>query len=325
MKKIIVQANANIALIKYWGKRDGNLFLPTKSSLSVTLSALSTQTSISFNSCDFDEIVLNGRIVERVANNKLRRFLDLFRKKYGIRNCFKINTKNNFPTAAGLASSSSGFASLAFALNKVCNLNLEKKDLSILARQGSGSACRSIYGGFVLWEKGKSLDGSDSYARQLFDKNYWPEFCVLVLVLNDKQKKISSRDAMQITVNTCKIYKDWLQESEKNLLEMIDGIKSKDFTKVGSIAENDCLQMHKTMQESHPSINYLSDTTLQVIHEVKLLREKNVECYFTIDAGPNVKILCKKNNLNKINKYFENKDYIKKIITCSIGTGVLEL
>lgn len=310
-KKIKVKANANIALIKYWGKRDEKLFLPTKSSLSITIPFLMTFTEIELkeHTEKQDEIYLDGKLAEGKTKEKIVKFLDLFRKLYNIKNYFKINTKNEFPTCAGLASSASGFVALSLALNEICELNLSKKELSILARQGSGSASRSIYDGFVLWHKGEKDDGSDSYAEQLFDQNHWSEFKVLIAIVDEKEKKLSSREAMQITVKTSSSYKKWLIDSEKRIPEMIEAIKNKDFKKVGQLAEVDCLQMHQTMKDSHPSIDYLQPETLKIIEKIKELRKNGTDCYFTIDAGPNVKILCLEKDVEQIKGFVLNTEY----------------
>jgi len=322
MNKITVQANANIALIKYWGKRDQNLFLPTKSSLSVTLSGLTTITSIEFNSKNYDEIVINNHPVPKKSKEKIVKFLNLFRKSYNIKNYFKINTKNEFPTAAGLASSASGFVALSYALNKICNLNLTKKELSILTRRASGSAARSVFGGFAIWHKGQKIDGSDSYAEQLFPQDYWPDFCVLVAVVNDQEKKVSSRDAMQITVKTSPFYDEWVQSSEQKIPEMIKAIKERDLKTVGLLAESDCLDMHKTMQTSIPAINYWQPETIDIMNVVKKLRDNGIDCYFTIDAGPNVKILCLRKDLEDIKKSVQAVGAVKQFIVCGVGYGV---
>lgn len=340
MNKIKVQANANIALIKYWGKRDEDLFLPTKSSLSTTLFGLQTITSIekidskqivTLNSfqgpLDFyrDEVFVDQKPADQKSFANIVRFLDLFRKKYGIKDFFKIETENKFPTAAGLASSASGFAALAYGLNKICEINLDLKELSILARQGSGSACRSLHGGFVIWHKGKKNDGSDSYAQQLFDQNFWPEFCVLVVVVCTQEKKISSRSAMQNSVKTSSFYPRWLQGSQARIPKLIKAIEQKDFDLVGQLAQEDCLGMHKTIQTSVPSINYFQDATLQVIETVKKLQSNGISCFFTIDAGPNVKVLCLKKDLDKIKDILKQVSGVQQIIECSVGGGVKEI
>jgi diphosphomevalonate decarboxylase len=321
MKKIIVQANANIALIKYWGKRDIHFFLPTKSSLSVTLDGLQTKTAITFNDKK-DLIFCNGENSSQDFEKKTIQFLNLFRKQYNVKQFFKIDTQNLFPTAAGLASSASGFASLAFGVSKICDLNLSKKELSILARQGSGSASRSIFGGFAIWHKGEKSDGSDSFAQQVCAQNYWTEFRILVVVVDAKKKKISSREAMQKTIETSRFYNTWIKESEQKIPEIINAIKERSIKKLGMIAENDCLGMHKAINYSIPTIDYLKDSSHKIINIVKGLRKKNVNCYFTIDAGPNVKILCLEKDIEKIESKLGKGQGIKKTIRCKIGSGV---
>ncbi|MFA5074992.1 MAG: diphosphomevalonate decarboxylase [Candidatus Babeliales bacterium] len=306
-EEITLQACANIALIKYWGKRDENLFLPTKSSISISMSNLVTTTCIQEN--NFDQIILDNKILSEEESKKIINFLDKFRKIYKIKKKFKITTQNNFPTAAGLASSSSGFAAIALGLNKFCDLNLSKKELSILARQGSGSACRSIYNGFVMWHKGQENNGLDCYAEQLFDEFYWPEFKVLTVIVNNQEKTISSRIAMQQTVKTSSYYNDWLIESESRIPKITDAIKNKNFSIVGQLAQEDCLGMHKAIRLSEPKIDFWQNKTKDVIKIVEDLKANGTDCYFTIDAGPNVKILCLDKNYEKIKKIILNNKF----------------
>ncbi len=317
MKKIIIFANSNIALIKYWGKRDETLFLPTKSSLSVCLSDLSTKTFITFS--DSDEIIINGVDYSYKENNKILDFLNLFRATYNIKKYFNIVSENSFPIAAGLASSASGFAALAQSLNQICHLKLSQKELSILSRKGSGSACRSIYKGFVLWSKGNKIDGSDSYAKKIFDSDHWQDLRILVAIVDSKKKKISSRDAMKASVETSPLYKKWIEESEKNISQMIQAIKNKKLKKVGEIAEKDCLQMHETIRTSRPKIEYFQDATYTIINCIKNLRKIGISCYFTIDAGPNVKILCLEDNSTRIKDIIKSIDGVQDVIVCSVG------
>lgn len=324
MNKVRVQANANIALIKYWGKRDEALFLPTKSSISVTLSGLQTITSIEKIDSNRDEVFIDQKLADQKNFANIVRFLDLFRKQYSIKSFFKIDTENKFPTAAGLASSASGFAALAYGLNKICNVNLDLKELSILARQGSGSACRSLHGGFVIWHKGRKDDGSDSYAQQFFDQNFWPEFCVLVVVVCSQEKKTSSRFAMQNSVKTSLFYSEWIKESEFRIPKLIKALEQKDFDLVGQLTQDDCLGMHKTIQTSVPPINYFQDATLKIIEIVKKLRSNGLSCYFTIDAGPNVKVLCLRKDLEKIQNILKQIPGVQQIIECCVGGTVKE-
>ncbi|MFH0898309.1 MAG: diphosphomevalonate decarboxylase [bacterium] len=320
MNSILVQTHANIALIKYWGKRNEKLFLPTKSSISVTISHLKTTTHITFNSENKDHILYNWHNSTKKTIEKITQFLDLFRKKYSIDTHFTITTNNEFPTGAGLASSSSGFAALAIGLDALCALNLTKKEISILARQGSGSACRSVYGGFVQWHKGNRGDGSDSYAEQLFPANHWPELRVILAVVSAQEKLVSSRIGMQQTVATSTSYKQWLAESEQRIPQMIQALENKNFSLVGNLTEADWYGMRQSMLTTIPQLDYCLTTTHDVIHVIQNLRKNNIEAYFTTDAGPNVKILCLDKDLRKICTHLKNIPGVIQVIECA-ATG----
>jgi len=310
--KIEAKSNSNIALIKYWGKRDESLFLPTKSSVSVTLDKLKTYTKIGAEKLSPDPKTYQG----------VKRFLKFFEKNFDVSKKLYVTSENHFPTKAGLASSASGYSALASGLDKFFNLNLSKKELSILARQGSGSAARSIYGGFVIWHKGKKADGSDSFAEQLFDQSHWPEFRVIVAILDKNEKKIGSRTAMQQTVKTSNFYNQWVKKSESQIPKIIEAIKNKDVRSVGQIAETDALEMHFCMQTSKPSINYWTKNTLDTLILIRKLRAKNIDCYFTIDAGPNVKIITLQKSVDRILQELQSNIKIQETIVCGVGHGV---
>lgn len=291
MNKVHVISHANIALIKYWGKRDHQLILPSKSSLSVGVAALATRTTLSIIDGKKDLIILegneNGKLLEPV-----RHFLDTTRALFGINKFFSIYSKNLFPTASGLASSASGFSALAIGLNSLCKLGLNKQQLSILARHGSGSAARSIFGGFVLWHKGLKPDGSDSYAEQIATNNDWPTFRILIVVTTRAAKKISSRTGMQASLETSPNYTHWLAQSENRIGPMIDAISRQDFSTVGTLAQADWEDMRDVMLSTTPTLDYWSATSHTIIATITKLKMAGVACYITTDAGPHVKILC---------------------------------
>lgn len=328
MNKVTVTTHPNIALIKYWGKRNEQLFLPTKSSLSIGIQALSTTTSIHYSNTGQEQIIINGEPADEKHRQPILDFLRFFRTDANITtiNPDKLNepltieTTNSFPTAAGLASSASGFAALAIALNNFFNLGLTQKELSQLARQGSGSACRSLFDGFVLWNKGEKEDGSDSQAEQLFDANHWPSLRVMIVVVEQEAKKISSRAAMKNSIATSPIYSQWVQESEYRIAPMRQAIAEKNFDLMGQLAEQDCLGMHATMHTSTPAVNFWTPATQRIMHLVTTLREQHaIPCYFTIDAGPNVKILCQEENMQKIREHLASLPEIIQIIESSIA------
>jgi len=303
-------ANANIALVKYWGKRNEELILPQNSSISMTVAGLQSYCTVEFDeNFERDFLNLNGEYIEpdRKEFKNVQKFLDVVRQYYGKKIYAKVYGKNNFPTAAGLASSAAAFAALAAACNSALQLGLDGKGISMLARRGSGSACRSCFGGFVEWQKGSKEDGSDSYAVQLADENYWPEFRMLICITSTAEKKIKSRAGMKQTVATCPLYKCWLESVEADLENVRNGIKNRDFSLVGRTAEHNCLKMHATMMTTKPPIIYWNRTTIDIIHKVLELRDSGLECYFTIDAGPQVKIMCLEKDINNLKSALQNE------------------
>ncbi len=294
-------ANANIALVKYWGKTDEKLHLAQNNSISMTTDGLTTHTTIEFSpkfSSNF--LIINNRKYRESSNEfqKVNKFMDVVRELKKFPN-FRIISKNNFPTGAGLASSASGFAALATAVNEALNLNLDEKELSVLARRGSGSASRSIPGGFVEWHK-------DSYAEQFAD---WPEFRMIVCITDKEEKKVKSRQGMQETVNTSPYYDCWLKTIEEDIQKIKKAILEKDFTTTGEIAEQNCLKMHALMWTTRPALIYQNDDTIRLIHAIRKIRQE-AECYFTMDAGPQVKIMCLEKHIKKILKKINWKDVI---------------
>lgn len=316
--KYTVRAHSNIALVKYWGKKDSKLKIPLNNSISLTLDSLHTTTSAEIS--DIDKVFFSDHEVTDKEEKKIIDLVDIIRNDFKINKKVIINTKNNFPTASGLASSASGFAALAYAIDKVFELNLSDIEISRYARLGSGSACRSIYGGFSEWLKGDKEDGSDSYAIQIKDENYW-DISMLVIIVDDNKKDKGSTEGMDLTVKTCPFYPAWLETIEKDLNEVRDGIIKKDLEKVGLVMEHNCLKMHATMMTTQPSIIYWKPATLKIIQMVKDLRENGINCYFTIDAGANVKILCENYDVNKIKMYLKDTNGIKNIIWCKSGSS----
>jgi len=312
-------AHSNIALIKYWGKEDNILNIPAVGSISITLNELYTSTSIQFdNNLKKDELVINDIVDNSVKTDRVSAFLDLIRKSANTNLFARINTYNNFPTGAGLASSASGFAALAVATNHALHLDLSKKELSILARQGSGSAARSIFGGFVKMNKSQKNESSDSFAEQLADNQYW-DINLLILITSQQEKKTGSTAGMNHTKATSPFYKSWIDSSDNDLNEMEEAIQNKDFEKTGELTEHSAIKMHALTLSARPSLIYWNPVTLGLIHEVRNLRQKGIQCYVTIDAGPQIKILCLPENSAIIKNHFNSYPGVQKIISCRIG------
>jgi diphosphomevalonate decarboxylase len=316
---IEAQAHSNIALIKYWGKRDLQLHLPTNSSLSLTLDALYTRTQVEWQtSLTADQVFLNGASAPEAQALKVRRFLDLIRTQYGIRGYAWVNSTNHFPTGAGLASSASGFAALALAATAAADLDLSTDELSRLARQGSGSASRSIYGGFAQWNKGFRADGRDSYAVPVAEGDDFP-LRLAVVILESRPKAVSSSEGMAHTVNTSPLYSGWLGSVEADLRQLKRALAEHDFVSLGQIAEHNALKMHATALASQPAVLYWQPETIAVLHHIWQLRAEGLPCYATIDAGPNVKVLVQPSHADALVATLQTLPGVKQVILCAPG------
>lgn len=307
MQLVAYRAHTNIALIKYWGKRNRQLFLPMTSSLSLTLDAFYTDTRVSIEpNLTRDCFILNDQVQADDETQKISRFINLFRQQSAIQDPLLIESTNHVPTAAGLASSASAFSALGLCLNDLLGLNLDTKTLSTYVRQGSGSATRSLFGGFVLWHAGQGRDSASSYSQQI-DPADW-DIHMLVIAINKGSKAISSRQGMEHTVQTSPFYQLWPQEVDQDLQKMLGAIKARDFDQIGQIAEHNAMKMHATMLAAQPSFTYFQPDTVRAIQLVQDLRREGVPCYLTMDAGPNVKVLCQSPSIpilqQRLSQYF---------------------
>ncbi|EMD23686.1 diphosphomevalonate decarboxylase [Amycolatopsis azurea] len=289
-------AYPNIALIKYWGKRDEHQAIPWADSLSITLDVFPTTTTVCLDSAaEADRVTFGGTPARGAASRRVAAFLDLVRKHAGRSESAVVSTRNAGPTGAGLASSASGFAALARAAVAAYGLELDAADLSRLARRGSGSAARSIFGGFALWHAGE--DDHSSYAERV-DVEFDP--AVVIALVDGAPKRISSRAAMRRTVETSPLYRSWIESSRADLAEMTEALARNDLAVVGEIAERNALGMHATMLAARPAVRYLTAPTLGVLDSVAVLRSENVPAYATMDAGPNVKVLCRPGDADQV-------------------------
>ncbi|KHO47591.1 MAG: diphosphomevalonate decarboxylase [archaeon GW2011_AR5] len=318
--KATATANANIALVKYWGKRSSDRILPQNGSISMTCDGMATKTTVEFSEQPEHTVMINDEEFKKDEKD-IHGHIDRICRMAGIRKHAKVVSESNFPVAAGLASSASGFAALTVATCAAAGLKLSPRELSILTRQGSGSACRSIFGGFVEWHRGQRDDGSDSYAEEIKDKNHWPEFRMIATIVESKKKPVSSRGGMAQTVATCPYYKDWLATVDEDLKNMKEAIEERDFEKVGGIAEFNALKMHATMITTKPSIIYWIPATMEIIHAVRQMREEEIQAYFTMDAGPNVKVLCQERDVKEISMQLAELEGVANTILCKPGDG----
>ncbi len=281
------RAHANIALIKYWGKRDAALNLPAAGSLSLTLEALTTTTTVTFDSALMsDQLILGGT---EVADARISPWLDVVRTQAGFDTRARIESHNDFPTASGLASSASAYAALALAATAAAGLTLPARELSVLARRGSGSAARSIFGGLVRMHAGRAADGTDSYAEPL--PHDWPLRMIVAVVGGGAKKAHGSRDAMEHCARTSPLYRGWLAAVPEDLAAATTAIEERDLAALGAITEASAMTMHAAAIASRPAILYWQPTTLACLAQVHSLRERGIAAFATMDAGPHVKVL----------------------------------
>lgn len=311
-------AHSNIALIKYWGKRDVTLNLPAAGSISMTLGGLNTRTTVLFDEAlRSDELWLNG---QRVDDPKMSTFLDRVRRMAGRADFARVKTANDFPTAAGLASSASGFAALALAATRAAGLSLEPHELSILARLGSGSAARSIFGGFAEMSAGQAQDGQDSFAHQLAGADHWDLRCLVTLCAQGP-KKHGSTDAMIHTAQTSPYYEPWIDDVPQALDRARAAILSRDFDALAQVSEESCLRMHASAMAAGPGILYWRGVTVELMHLVRELRAQGMPCFFTIDAGPHVKVFCLASSAQALEAKLREVDGVLGVLVTHPGQG----
>ncbi|MDE8276541.1 diphosphomevalonate decarboxylase [Erysipelothrix rhusiopathiae] len=306
-----VRAHTNIALIKYWGKKDNELKIPHNSSLSLTLDQFYTETSVDYDSALTEDVfILDGVLVEGKEKDRVVWYMNALRERYDIPSFARIHSTNAVPKAAGLASSASAFAALAKAAT--LHLNLSDEEVSRCARLGSGSASRSIYGGFVRWNRGTG--DLDSFAQPIA-MNPWPEFRMIVCILNDQEKPFLSSQAMNTTVESSVYYPAWVEQTEKDIVLVEQALKDHDIWTVGAIAQGNALRMHASLM----AVNmwYFEPQTVEIMNKVRTL-QKSIPAFFTMDAGPNVKIMTTSDHVDAILNELEGIN----TVVCAPGVGV---
>ena len=289
--KATARAHPNIALVKYWGKRDTERVLPHQSSFSVKLAPLEVTTTVELGVAE-SRVELNGK---EARGRELERVLALVeavgreagRTWRGVR----VVSRGNFPMAAGLASSAAGFAALARAARAAAGLPDDVARTSRLARTGIGSASRSVQGGFCTWRRGTRTDGEDSFATQDFAEGHWPELRLLACVVSREEKEVSSRDGMQSTVETSPYYPAWVEDAEAEVPRAQDAVRRRDFPALGALAERNAWRMHATALAADPPLCYLKPETLALLLALPGARAKGCGVFFTLDAGPNPLLL----------------------------------
>ncbi len=316
--KATATAPSNIAFIKYWGRKDEVLRLPENGSLSMNLSGLQTITTVDFSSgYTEDYIEINGT-QESNESNRAVLHLDRVRALAKIKDFAKVVTKNNFPTGTGLSSSASGFAALTLAASKAAGLDLSEKDLSILARQGSGSACRSIPDGFVEWLPGETSE--TSYAVSLYPSDYWDIADVVAVVSEDKkdvptslgQKRADSSPFFPVR----KAHMPEKMEYAKKLLA------TKNFPAFGELIEAEALELHAIMLTSQPPLVYWTPGTLALMKLTRKWRAEGLPVYFTINTGQDIHLICERESVDRVKNKLADVEGVKEIIVNTPAVGV---
>ena len=304
MDRSIVKSYANIAIIKYWGKKDPIKMIPATSSISLTLENLFTETEISFITREeaiektgqaSDLLYINGELQNEEQIKKIAKVVNLFRDDRS--QLVKIDTTNNMPTEAGLSSSSSGLSAAIKACNKLFDKNLSREELAQISKFASGSSSRSFFGPVGMWDKDT---GEVSEVKTDL------KLAMIVLVLNEEKKIISSRKGMALCMETSTSFDEWIRQSEIDFENMKRYLREGDFSKVGELTEENALRMHETTKNANPPFTYLTEKSFDAMEYVRELRKQGEKCYFTMDAGPNVKVLCLEEDFDRL------KDILRK-------------
>lgn len=316
----VSSARANIALVKYWGKRESRLNLPAAGSLSLTLHALKTRTEVVLVDAPEDSLWLDGAPADAKATGRVSRFLDRVRSLAGRGERARVESFNTFPTAAGLASSASAFAALAHAASTAYGLVLDGRSLSSLARQGSGSAARSIFGGFVRMHAGVRDDGQDAFAEPL-EGSVIELAAAIAIAGGTKEKEVGSTDGMEHTRRTSPYHASWLAQVERDLDACERALRSGDFEQLAEVVEGSCLAMHANAMAARPGLVYLRGSTLWALERVRALRASGVPTCFTIDAGPHVVAFTPPEYLSAVADALAAHPEIERVLTSPAGEG----
>ncbi len=316
MTSATAQAFANIAFIKYWGNRDDTLRLPANGSISMNLGGLSTRTTVSFQpSLPFDELIINGREVIGPARERVTTLLNLVREQAGLEQQAEVVSNNNFPSGAGIASSASAFAALALAASKAAGLHLGEPELSRLARRGSGSACRSIPGGFVEWMPGAGDE--DSYAVAIAGPEHWP-LADCIAIVSDAHKPTGSTQGHALAA-TSPLQAARVADAPRRLDMCRRAIQERDFDALVAIVELDSAMMHAVMMTSTPALYYWMPASLAVMNSVRVWRRDGLPVCSTVDAGANVHVICPETHMQDTAARLRTSAGVKDVLMAGVG------
>lgn len=323
----LAEAHPNIALVKYWGKRPGEGNLPAVGSLSLTLDTWRSRTHVQLDAAlPHDVCRLGGAAADDATHARWRKLLARVRAEAvaaagwgGAKLPFAaVNSENNFPTGAGLASSASGFAALALAATHAYGVTLAPAALSGLARSGSGSAARSLFGGVVQMDRGEAADGHDAVARPLHPAEHWP-LQVVVAVTARGPKLVGSTEGMEHTRQTSPYWDAWVVGQEQDLADARRALAARDFASLAEVTEHSCLKMHALAHAARPGLVYFAPATLAAMQAVRALRARGVAACFTVDAGPQLKAVCLPRDAAEVARCLAAVPGVLEVVTLGLG------
>jgi len=316
MTTATAQANPNIAFIKYWGNRDNVLRIPANGSISMNLDGLHTCTTVNFqSSLPSDALVINGHTARGKGLDRVSYILDIIRGMADINDRAEVTTENNFPSGAGIASSASAFAALALAGSKAAGLDLSEPELSRLARRGSGSASRSIPSGFVEWGGGRTDE--DSYAFSIAEPDHW-NLVDCIAIVSASHKKTGSTEGHAIA-GTSPLQAARVADASRRLDLCRKAILEKDFDAFASIIELDSDMMHSVMMTSTPALHYWNSASISVMSAVRQWRDEGLSACYTVDAGPNIHVICPETESHTVNKQLREIDGVMDVLVAKAG------
>ena len=311
---VCVKASPSIALIKYWGKKQGKMNLPATSSLAITVTGLYSKVIVSKNLNKKDELIIDDHLV---PPSRHLEFFNFVRKSLSNNYYYLAKAENNFPVAAGLASSSSVFAALSSGCALIAGEEANKTKISTMARVGSASAARAVWGGYTVLKAGAE------FAYQLYGKEYWSNLRILIVITSKVPKAISSREAMLLVSKTSPFYNAWVKSSGKIFRSAIEALANKNLSQLGELMRTSYMKMMGTMYGADPPINYFQPESIKVLRVVDHLRSSGIQVWETMDAGPQVKIVCMAKDIDKIREsiLIETNVESDDIIEASVGEG----
>lgn len=322
-KAATARAHSNIAFVKYWGNSNHQLRLPANSSLSMNLDGLHTTATVQWSSDDVsDSVTINGRPADDAALQRVRKHLSLLRSRFKTNLFARVQSSNNFPMGAGIASSASAFAALTLAGVAALGEQLSERELSTIARRGSGSAARSIPSGYVEWLAAGSHDMS--YAATFVDDDYW-ELVDVIAIVSRRHKRVGST-AGHAAADTSILQTARVENAPQRLNAVKNAILKRDFEQFAQVVEADSNLMHAVMMTSKPPLFYWQPTSLAIMNNVRQWREEDgIQVCYTLDAGPNVHCICVKQDAATVKTRLEQMSDTIEVLTASVGRGAFVL